>query len=100
VRVRTDPARTMQVSERPITMQNIIDAANENRLIEMFGAGTAAVVAPISSITFAGQDIKIPVKLLNNKGEPSSGELAKRLFDAMIDIQTGQTPHDWSVVVD
>ena len=42
------------VSERFPTMMEIREAAEEGRLIESFGAGTAAVVSPISCIQYKG----------------------------------------------
>ena len=35
------------------------DASKEGRLLEAFGAGTAAIVSPIESITHKGQEIKV-----------------------------------------
>ena len=41
-----------QVNERSITMSELLQAKNENRLIEMFGSGTAAIISPIGSIMY------------------------------------------------
>ena len=40
------------VSERTITMSEFIRCHSENRIIEMFGSGTAAIVSPIQCINF------------------------------------------------
>jgi hypothetical protein len=55
------------------------------QLIEAFGAGTAAIVSPVSGFHFQGVDYKVPL----NKNDPKakSGELAQRLWDSLIDIQ-------------
>ncbi len=55
------------------------------QLIEAFGAGTAAIVSPVSGFHFQGVDYKVPL----NKKDPNakSGELAQRLWDSLIDIQ-------------
>ena len=42
----------LQVNERSITMSELLQAKNENRLIEMFGSGTAAIISPIGSIMY------------------------------------------------
>lgn len=44
-----------KVSERYITMSDLTAALEENRVKEMFGAGTACVVCPISKILYKGK---------------------------------------------
>ena len=77
------------VVERSITMSEIRKASCDGRLLEAFGAGTAAVVTPISHIQYRGEDIIVP----------APGELAMRLFDDLVDIQYGvvEGPEGWSV---
>jgi len=65
------------VSERYITMGEIKEASDENRLIEAFGCGTATVVSPVSCIQYKGKDISIP----------AVGELTQRVWDEIIGIQ-------------
>ena len=36
-----------EVTERKVTMKEIVETNNEGKLVEMFGAGTAAIVSPI-----------------------------------------------------
>lgn len=43
------------MSERYITMSDLTSALEENRVKEMFGAGTACVVCPISKILYKGK---------------------------------------------
>lgn len=38
-----------------VTMDEFIDAANDGRIIEVFGCGTACMVAPIHSILYNGK---------------------------------------------
>ena len=40
----------IKVEERMITVQEVIDAVNEGKLQDAFGAGTAATIAPIAMI--------------------------------------------------
>eukprot|EP00581_Thalassiosira_minuscula_P006856 CAMPEP_0183702886 /NCGR_PEP_ID=MMETSP0737-20130205/838_1 /TAXON_ID=385413 /ORGANISM="Thalassiosira miniscula, Strain CCMP1093" /LENGTH=380 /DNA_ID=CAMNT_0025929569 /DNA_START=144 /DNA_END=1286 /DNA_ORIENTATION=+ len=79
------------VVERGITMPEIRDAAANGRLIEAFGAGTAAVVTPISHIQYKGVDIEIP----------ATGELTQRIFSDLMGIQYGRLegPQGWSVKI-
>lgn len=77
------------VVERSITMPEIQEVSSQGRLIEAFGAGTAAVVTPISHIQYKGKDIEID----------APGDLTKRLFSDLMDIQYGEVecPQGWSV---
>ncbi|KAK6344425.1 hypothetical protein TWF696_008062 [Orbilia brochopaga] len=82
------------VSERKFTIGEVKKAADEGRLLEAFGAGTAAVVSPVKGITWRGHDIKIP--LLPGK---ETGPLAQKFWDWMCAIQYGEEEHEWSYVV-
>lgn len=84
-----------EVAERKFTIQEMMEASKEGRLMEAFGAGTAAIVSPIESITYKGQEIKVPIKQ-----ELGAGPLAKRILDTILAIQYGEQPSPWSVVVD
>ncbi len=81
--------REFDVVERSITMPEIQEMASQGRLIEAFGAGTAAVVTPISHIQYKGKDIEIA----------APGHLTKRLFSDLMDIQYGEVEglKGWSV---
>ncbi|KAF3931464.1 hypothetical protein ABW19_dt0203839 [Dactylella cylindrospora] len=83
-----------QISEKKYTMAQVKKAADEGRLLEAFGAGTAAVVSPVKGITWRGEDIKIP--LLPGK---ETGELAQKFWDWMTAIQYGEVENEWSYVV-
>ena len=78
-------------------MSDLKKAISENRIIELFGAGTAAIVSPIKNINFEGQDIKIPL----DPKDPNSqaGPLTKRLASHIMRIQYGEIPHKWSVKI-
>ena len=79
--------------ERRISIKELNDAANEGLLSEAFGAGTAAVVAPVQSIQYQGSNIAIP--------DPGPDALCRRLYDELTGIQYGEIPdrHDWVVAV-
>jgi branched-chain amino acid aminotransferase len=72
-------------------MPEVRDAVAQGRLIEAFGAGTAAVVTPISHIQYKGNDLEVP----------ATGDVTKRIFDDLIAIQYGKVegPEGWSVKV-
>ena len=48
------------VSERRITMKEVMAALAEDRLVEMFGSGTAAVVSPVGGLHYEGRMVSIP----------------------------------------
>lgn len=86
-----------KVSEKNVTMKQVKKAAQEGRLEEIFGAGTAAVISPVSTINYMGEDLHVPLKGSTGK----SGPLAERIWKAITDIQYGHKGnHPWSVVVD
>ena len=60
----------------------MIKAANEGRLKEAFGAGTAAIVSPVQSFNYDGKIYKIPIE--EDKG---AGKLTQRVLKIMTDLQ-------------
>ncbi len=82
------------VVERPLLLQEVIDAAANGTLEEAFGTGTAAVISPIGELKVDDQIISI------NNGQ--IGETAQRLYDTLTDIQNGRQPDPfgWTVAVD
>lgn len=76
-----------EINERNITMKEIKEASKTGRLLEAFGAGTAAVVTPISCIEYNGEEIEVP----------STGEVTLRAWEQLTGIQYGKIEHDWSV---
>jgi len=86
-----------QVSERPYSIHEVVAAVNEGRIMEAFGAGTAAIVAPVNGFHFDGKDYEVPLDPANPKAK--SGPLAQRLTDSILAIQYGKVSHEWSVIV-
>jgi branched-chain amino acid aminotransferase len=83
-----------KVTEANFTMSQVVKALQEGRILEAFGAGTAAVISPIERINYHDTDLRIP---LGTKGSTQAGELAQRLLDQMLSIQYGEIPSPWSV---
>ncbi|CAG9314470.1 unnamed protein product [Blepharisma stoltei] len=83
-----------KVTERAFSIHELTQAAEEGRIIEAFGAGTACIVCPVQKIFFKGVDYEIPMKL------GKSGLLTKRLLDHILSIQYGEIEHPWSYKVD
>jgi len=88
-----------EVNERKYTLKELMEAAEEGRIIEAFGSGTAAVVSPVKAFAFKDKEYAIPL----DKLDPTkmAGKLTQRVADAIVSIQYGQNQFaDWSVVVD
>ena len=50
----------IETEVRTLTVTEVVEAAKNGTLKEMFGAGTAAVVSPISGFGYKGQDYELP----------------------------------------
>ncbi len=83
----------MPVSERPVSIDEVLAAAADGSLREVWGTGTAAVVSPVGELGYRGHAIVI------NDGR--TGELTQRLYDGLTAIQFGTAPdtHGWMVEV-
>lgn len=81
------------VEERGVTMAEIKSAVRKGELVELFGAGTAAVISPVDRIGYLGEDIEIPV------GEDGMGPLSRPFWERLVGIQRGTIESDWSIVV-
>ena len=88
----------ISVAEKPVKMSEIIAAYRESRIIEMFGAGTAAIVSPIKRIKFDEHDLNIPLD--STDPDAQAGPLTKKIAETIMGIQYGEIPHKWSVLVD
>jgi branched-chain amino acid aminotransferase len=74
----------LAVEERPIAIDEVMEANSSGHLEEIFGTGTAAVISPVGELYYQGRTITI------NGGK--TGELSQRLFDLLQNIQYGNTP--------
>ncbi|KAJ7139876.1 branched-chain amino acid aminotransferase II [Mycena epipterygia] len=81
------------VSERSVTMKEVKAAAAAGRLVEMFGAGTAAVISPVDRIGYMGQDVHIPT------GEDGMGPVSRPIWTELVGRQWGKIPSEWSFPV-
>ena len=80
-----------KVEERNFTMAELASAADDGRLIEAFGAGTAAIVSPVRSISWKGRLVDCGLK----EGQ-EAGDVAKRMKSWIEGIQYGDEDHPWS----
>jgi branched-chain amino acid aminotransferase len=87
LRLATDMGMT--VTERSISIEEIVAAAENGSLGEIFGSGTAAVISPVSLFRYKGKDYTV--------ADGKTGELSAKLFDEITGMQTGlkPDPYEW-----
>jgi len=78
---------------RPLSIDEIIDAFKQNKITEVFGAGTAAVVAPIDTLGIDGVDYKTPAY--------SDENMMFRLKNKLCAIRNGMEKdvYKWNTIV-
>lgn len=81
------------VSERRISIDEVIQASENGTLDEAFGTGTAAVISPVGLIRYKDKDYVI------NGGK--MGEITKMLYDTITGIQYGKLEdvYHWRKIV-
>ena len=84
--------RGLTVEERPIAIEEVMDGIAGGFIEEVFGAGTAAVIAPVERLEYLGRNETL-------KNVP--GPLTLALYDEIVGIQTGRLPdrHGWNMIV-
>ena len=77
---------------RKISVGEVVEAAKNGNLKEMFGAGTAAVISPIAGFGYQENDYYLPVL---------EDSFASQLKKKITDIQTNKVadPYGWRVIV-
>ena len=84
----------MNVSERNLTIDEVIEAYNQGQLNEVFGTGTAAVISPVGTLAYKGKDYVI--------NDMKIGPVAQKFYDTITGIQYGEIEdkHNWNVHFD
>lgn len=83
-----------RVSERPLSIDEVLVAGERGTLREVWGTGTAAVISPVGELAYKGRRVVV------NEGK--IGEVTQRLYDSIVGIQYGTAPdtRGWMVPVD
>ena len=71
----------VKVSERKLSLDELVAAAKDGSLKEIFASGTAAVISPIGCLNVKGTDYQV--------ADGEAGEIATRLYHDLYGIQTG-----------
>jgi len=79
----------IKVTERKISIDEVLDAHNSGKLEEIFGSGTAAVISPVGEIKYGDTVITV--------GNGKVGPMANKFYKTISDIQYGNTedPAGW-----
>jgi len=82
-----------EVEERKISVDELVAAAHDGTLEEVFGTGTAAVVSPVGKLRYCDDVMAI--------GDGGIGQLTQKLYDTLTGIQWGKDddPYGWRVEV-
>ena len=75
------------IIERKITMAEVLQRQAQGELLEAFGAGTAAVISPISEFCYKAKSLAMA-----GGNEPHHIPLSKQLLNHLQAIQHGDTP--------
>ncbi|CAO0823603.1 Branched-chain-amino-acid aminotransferase 2 [Desulfarculales bacterium] len=81
----------LTVSERRLTINEVVATHKDGSLKEVFGSGTAAVISPVGSLTYKGQHYLV--------ADGKTGALSRRLYDGLTGIQLGTQPDPFGWVV-
>ncbi|MCI7333750.1 MAG: branched-chain-amino-acid transaminase, partial [Oscillospiraceae bacterium] len=83
-----------EVEERKISVDELVAAAKDGSLEEVFGTGTAAVVSPVNKLRYEDDVMNI--------GDGKIGPLTQKLYDELTGIQWAkrEDTRGWRVLVD
>ena len=78
-----------EIEERALTVEEVMEGAQNGRLSEAFGTGTAVVISPVGSFCYKDQCVQL--------GDGTPGKLTMDLYNKLTGIQYGQEPdtHNW-----
>ena len=83
----------MPVEERRVSVAEILEGAKNGKLTDAFGAGTAATIAPVGSISHNGEEYFL--------SDPKNREFSQKVLKALDGIRYGNLPdtHGWNYMV-
>ena len=72
----------IKLTERPITIEEVVEGCSSLRVKEVFATGTATVISPVGRLAYNGAEVRIA------NGE--TGELSTKLYEEITGIQYGR----------
>jgi branched-chain amino acid aminotransferase len=82
-----------EVVEEQVEVHEMLEDVRSGKISEVFGCGTAAVIAPVGIFEYESEIYSI--------NDNRSGPVATRLFEALTDIQYGRAadPYGWTLQI-
>lgn len=79
----------IKVSERPISIDEVVETIDSGAMKEIFGTGTAAVISPVGEICYKDRHHQV--------GAGGVGEWSQKFYDEIVGIQYGikEDPFGW-----
>ena len=84
-------AEGYRVSERLLSLDELLAALKDGSLKEAWGCGTAAVVSPIGRLAYGDTEYTV--------GDGGIGEITQKLYDILTGIQWGKTPDPYGWIL-
>lgn len=83
-----------EVAEEAVDVHEMLDDVESGRITEVFGCGTAAVIAPVGKFGYRDQDYII--------NDYQVGPVARRLYEKLTDLQYGRQPDPftWTLAIE
>ena len=83
----------LKAAERPVDIDDLLEAGRNGRLTEAFGTGTACVVSPVGWLSYKGREFAV--------GEGGIGSLTRRFYDEILGLQYGDRPdpYNWVTLI-
>src|SRR6195952_3932578 len=83
----------MPVEERRVSVAEVIEGAKNGKLTDAFGAGTAATIAPVGSISLNGEEYFL--------SDPKTREFSQKVLKELDNIKYGRVAdaHGWNYPV-
>jgi branched-chain amino acid aminotransferase len=87
------PEMGYEAEERLLSIEEVIQGADDGSLTEVFGAGTAASISPVGTLEYRGK--------LHQIGDGGVGRVSRALYDELTGIQYGEKDdtHGWTRVI-
>jgi branched-chain amino acid aminotransferase len=87
--IRVLESWNVKVTQRQLSIDELIEGIKSGRVKEVFGTGTAAIIAPVKSICYQGEEHPI--------ANGQSGEYSQKLYDYLLALQYGHQadPFGW-----
>ena len=72
----------LKIEERRLDVNDLMKDLKSGKITEAFGSGTAAVVTPVGTLSYAGESVQV--------GDGGVGRHTQTLYDTLTGIQTGK----------